>query len=496
MGLGFYGIAGAMMKGAQEGADRVEARKDKEAQMVRQAEQDEMRKQEFEERMKEVKYQEGLRNAAQGLETARLEVMKNKGTETSEAPVIQVDGKTYEAPSLDPANLPKDTGVTGGQGVVVKGVDGVQQAFGTAAEAQAYKDQLTPSAYSIQKKLQEKFAQMPGGEKAATEAAQRAQMMQKEGMFDVLRFLSAGQPEQAVKAFEAVGSERIPPGAKFVPQQGKDPITGAEKTTYAMVDPAGKVIIPNLHEAVYGYVLDPVKRLEMEASKENAKAKAANERDDFIWKETVKAELRGNGGAGGKPVGPDITTVKSENGDYLYDKNSGAIGREIPPTAEVPEERPWFGPVKPAKPATPGGIQWTLNGKVLPNGPQSFYDKLPVNRAQPQDGTPKAPGSTPTNAWNDATGEVISNGRVIGKAKSKEEARALLAKQPRTGATNASERAMSANVAEPMGADPQAIAREIQRATADLQKVSDASSIAQLRQYITSLQGQLANIKG
>ena len=37
------------------------------------------------------------------------------------------------------------------------------------------------------------------------------------------------------------------------------------------------------------------------------------------------------------------------------------------------------------------------------------------------------PSAAPTNTWNNATGEVISNGQVIGKAKSPEEAKAMLA---------------------------------------------------------------------
>lgn len=326
MGLGFYGIAGAMMKGAQDGADRVDARKDKEAQRARQAEQDAMRKQEFEARMKEVTYQEGLRNAAQGIESARLEVMKNKGTETSQVPVIQHEGKTYEAPSLDPAALPKDAGVTGGRGVVVKGLDGVQQAFGTAAEADVYKDKLTPSAYSIQKKLQERFSQMPGGEAAAAAAAQRAQVMQKEGMFDALRFLSAGQPEQAIKAFESVGNERIPPGAKFVAQQGKDPITGAAKSIYTMVGSDGKVIIPNLHEAVYGYVLEPAKRLELEFKQADD---LRGERDFALREKVANASIAAQKASAGRANKADDPLRGFNNAKAVF---RAAWGRE--PTQE------------------------------------------------------------------------------------------------------------------------------------------------------------------
>jgi hypothetical protein len=192
---------------------------------------------------------------------------------------------------------------------------------------------------------------------------------------------------------------------------------------------------------------------------------------------------------GGKPVAPDIVTMKSDNGDYLYDKNSGAVGREVPATEATPEQRPWFGKVIPAKPATPGGVQWKLqDGTPLPGGPQTLYKQLPVNR--PQDAAPKAPA----NSWNDATGDVISNGKVIGKAKTKEEARALLSKQPKPAAN--SEQALRSKVTGDMGADPAAIAREIQAATLGLQSVKDPASVAQLREYIASLQGQLQNLKG
>lgn len=200
----------------------------------------------------------------------------------------------------------------------------------------------------------------------------------------------------------------------------------------------------------------------------------------------------GEGGSGGKPVLPKIS--KNEMGETM-DEYTGATLKVIPGT---PEENPWFGA---AKPATPSRKVWVdVNDNPIPGGLNALYPQLPsADGANPAPQAPKTPGATPANAWNDATGEVISNGRVIGKAKSKEEARALLAKQPaapKNGATNAGERAMAANIAQPMGADPQAIAREIQRATADLQKVSGPASVAALRQYITSLQGQLANIKG
>jgi len=225
---------------------------------------------------------------------------------------------------------------------------------------------------------------------------------------------------------------------------------------------------------------------------EDAQIKATGERDKFVWQEGIKAEFRGQnvGGIGGKPVMPKI--AKNANGETT-DEYTGATLKVIPGT---PEERPWFGDVKPA---TPTRKVWVdVNDNPIPGGLKALYPQLPsADGAAPS--APNAPGGAPKNTWNDTTGEVISNGRVIGKAKSPAEARALLKNQPpaaKTGATNAGERAMSDQVAAPMGADPQAIAREIQMATADLQKVSDPTSVAELRQYIASLQGQLANIKG
>jgi len=135
----------------------------------------------------------------------------------------------------------------------------------------------------------------------------------------------------------------------------------------------------------------------------------------------VAARIRaGAGGSGGKPVMPKMT--KNEQGE-LMDEYTGATLKIIPGT---PEERPWFG--KP-KPATPARKVWVdANDNPIPGGLNALYPQLPAaDGARPQDAAPKAPA----NSWNDATGEVISNGKVIGKAKTKEEARALLSKQPK-----------------------------------------------------------------
>jgi hypothetical protein len=136
----------------------------------------------------------------------------------------------------------------------------------------------------------------------------------------------------------------------------------------------------------------------------------------------VAARIRAEsgGGTGGKPVMPKMT--KNEQGE-LMDEYTGATLKVIPGT---PEERPWFGKVKPATPARKVWVD--ANDNPIPGGLNALYPQLPAaDGARPQDAAPKAPA----NSWNDATGEVISNGKVIGKAKTKEEARALLSKQPK-----------------------------------------------------------------
>jgi hypothetical protein len=52
----------------------------------------------------------------------------------------------------------------------------------------------------------------------------------------------------------------------------------------------------------------------------------------------------------------------------LLDKFSGARMRIIPGTPEVPAKSHIFGADEPGKPAVPGREEWTLGGKVLPNG--------------------------------------------------------------------------------------------------------------------------------
>lgn len=166
---------------------------------------------------------------------------------------------------------------------------------------------------------------------------------------------------------------------------------------------------------------------------EDEKAKALTERDKFVWQEGVKAKFRnhGLGGSGKpeKPIGPAIETVKTDTGSYLYDKNSGAVGTIIPATDAIPAQSSWFGADKPETPASPNRVEWrSADGQPLPGGPQTLYSQLPVNNQKNKPGASPAPQkpSAPTNSWNDATGEVISNGKVIGRAKSVEEAKALL----------------------------------------------------------------------
>ncbi len=64
-----------------------------------------------------------------------------------------------------------------------------------------------------------------------------------------------------------------------------------------------------------------------------------------------------------------------------------------------------------------------------------------------------------------------------------------------TGPTNKSERAMKADIESPLGADPYAIAREIEAAQSDLGNVNDPDDRESLTGYLSDLNGQLAALK-
>jgi hypothetical protein len=107
-------------------------------------------------------------------------------------------------------------------------------------------------------------------------------------------------------------------------------------------------------------------------------------------------------GKAGKPIGPNIRPIKDEEGnEYLFDTNSGAVGKVVKGQAEKPESGMlWW-----KKPGVPASLQHTVwataDGQPLPAGPFSLYSQLPVNKA----GAPQI---------NQSNGEVVFNGEVIG----------------------------------------------------------------------------------
>ena len=103
----------------------------------------------------------------------------------------------------------------------------------------------------------------------------------------------------------------------------------------------------------------------------------------------ARAARLGTGGEG-KPIGPNIKPIKGQDGDYLVDLNSGAVGVMV--GEEKAKESVWhlFSKNEPATPAQLARTIWsTADGQPLPGGPFSLYKQLPVNAARD--------GQTPTD---------------------------------------------------------------------------------------------------
>lgn len=107
---------------------------------------------------------------------------------------------------------------------------------------------------------------------------------------------------------------------------------------------------------------------------------------------TNEANARAAAAANGKAVMPKIVKVSGENGDYLVDENSGAVGVIVP--GSPAKDAVWhaFSKNEPATPEVLQHTKWaTADGRPLPNGPFELYRQLPVNGAG---GAPQVTGTT------------------------------------------------------------------------------------------------------
>ncbi len=74
---------------------------------------------------------------------------------------------------------------------------------------------------------------------------------------------------------------------------------------------------------------------------------------------------------------PSIKVERDANGEsFSVDANSGAVGVLVPGEDAVKGKTHWFGADEPAKPAVPAHMEWSLNGKKLPNGLADIYPDI------------------------------------------------------------------------------------------------------------------------
>lgn len=210
----------------------------------------------------------------------------------------------------------------------VRSLSGGQKLFtglDSAAQASKFAAENPTTSYSKYMALSEKLAALPGGQERADQYFARAKTLQKEGVNTALAMLDAGDPEGAMKAFNSVGSVKLPEGSKFVAREGVDPLTRAKKTIYSAVDPSGKTIVKDVHQAAYNHLLDFKDRATIEASLSKADDSAEARRyaaDQALMKGLLLG--RGAGGAGGSGTGSGgkaekdpFTAASKEVGDLV-----------------------------------------------------------------------------------------------------------------------------------------------------------------------------------
>lgn len=210
----------------------------------------------------------------------------------------------------------------------VRSLSGGQKLFtglDSAAQAAKFTAENPTTSYSKYAALSEKLASMPGGQERADQYFARAKMLQKEGVNTALALLDSGDSEGAMKAFNSVGSIKLPEGSKFVAKEGVDPLTRAKKTVYSAVGPDGNTIVKDVHQAAYNHLLDFKDRASIEASltKADDSAEARRYASDQAF---LKGVMTGRGaggssgsgsGTGGKGDKDPFTAANKEVGDLV-----------------------------------------------------------------------------------------------------------------------------------------------------------------------------------
>ena len=336
-------------------------------------------------------------------------------------------------------------------------INGKQKLFtglNAATEAANWSKDNQGSGYASHMALVDQLTNsgIPGARQRADAMRVRAKEMRGEGVMEALTLLNQDKPEDAKKIFNSSGAVKIPDDQQFQKSTVTDPVTKVARSVWSVVDANGNTIVPDVSTAARGYLIGYKDQVALDHSDRNF-ALESKKVDNKAENDALKLEhaakqleaqgkinearalllqaqaARAEGAAGGKPIGPNIVTVKTENGEYLFDKNSGAIGTIAPGKPAVPGKSNWLSADVPEQPAQPQSTSWvTADGQPLPKGPFSLYQQLPVNKADPGSAAPATP-SAPARGWDPATGNIVVNGKVVGTAKTAELARSFLSSQ-------------------------------------------------------------------
>lgn len=195
-------------------------------------------------------------------------------TATQPAAVPDTESATPTHETETPTAAPLQRATMTQAPTVVNGIPYADKVSGLKA-AQWVQDNQN-SSYTKYMALADKLGALPGGMDAANKFFERARELRKEGVGDGMTLLDSGRPEEAMKLINSVGAMKAPEGAKFVATgTGEDPLTHAPKMMYQIQDQAGKVLVPNVHAAAYGYLFSPLDRSKLEAQATESNAKIA-----------------------------------------------------------------------------------------------------------------------------------------------------------------------------------------------------------------------------
>lgn len=160
----------------------------------------------------------------------------------------------------------------------VRTLDGGRKLFtglDAAIQAKRFTDENPSTPYAKFMAMSDRVMKATGNQELADKLIERAKKAEKEGAFQTLNLLEAGDTQGALKAWNGTGAARMQPGQSF-----KTIVDSAGRKIHQVVNEDGSIAVKNVESALLNYIGG----IEGVASRAAARDKAAIDRQGELLK--------------------------------------------------------------------------------------------------------------------------------------------------------------------------------------------------------------------